>query len=381
MMDRYINDARRKNNRIGEICVNNEGCMMQIVEYVNANNIIVEFLDNAQYKAKTSYRSFKNGIVKNWGKHLYEENTNNFGLCMKIVYYGRSDDIVVEFDDGEKVHTTYTNFKKGNVRHPNKNFLQQQHDGRINETRQNLQGDQMRIIEYDNRNHIRIQFLDEHRYEMDTLYKTFLSGSIVNPYHSTVFDIGVVGTKYPIAINDVATKEYSTWVEMLKRCYSEQIRQNRPTYIECTVSPIWHSYENFYDWLHEQENFSIWVSLDRSALDKDILFKHNKKYSPETCCLVPHYINALFNRQDSCRGEYPIGVSYHKATNKYIAQCGVGEGKAYLGVYDTPHQAFLVYKQYKEKYIKQLANKCYQNGEISNRCYEAMMKYEVEEDD
>lgn len=55
------------------------------------------------------------------------------------------------------------------------------------------------------------------------------------------------------------------------------------------------------------------------ALDKDILVKGNKIYSPETCCFVPQEINNLFTKRKSCRGTLPIGVKYIKENKKFSA--------------------------------------------------------------
>ena len=43
-------------------------------------------------------------------------------------------------------------------------------------------------------------------------------------------------------------------------------------------------------------------------LDKDILVKGNKIYSPDTCCFVPKEVNTVFTKRQSKRGDYPIGV-------------------------------------------------------------------------
>lgn len=49
---------------------------------------------------------------------------------------------------------------------------------------------------------------------------------------------------------------------------------------------------------------------------------------------------------------------------------------------DTPEQAFYFgYKPYKETIIKQVAQEEYDKGNITEKCYEAMMNYEVEIDD
>ena len=47
--------------------------------------------------------------------------------------------------------------------------------------------------------------------------------------------------------------------------------------------------------------------------------------------------------------------------------------------YPTPEDAFyLGYKPSKENCIKQVAQEEYNKGNITKKCYEAMMKYEVE---
>ena len=79
------------------------------------------------------------------------------------------------------------------------------------------------------------------------------------------------------------------------------------------------------------------------------------------------------------RGDYPIGVSIHKKTGHFEARCSTLEGRQYLGVYNTPKTAFQVYKIYKEKYIKKMANDYKES--IPIELYNAMMNYIVEIDD
>jgi hypothetical protein len=158
----------------------------------------------------------------------------------------------------------------------------------------------------------------------------------------------------------------------------EKERDKSVTYKEVVCCEEWLLYENFYEWIHNQKNFKKWLN-GKFTLDKDILVKGNKFYSPETCCLVPENVNKLFIKHGNARGEYPIGVVYHKASNSFVAQAHDGTGKqVYLGCYDTPEKAFLAYKTYKEALIKQVAKIEYENENITKECYEAMMKYEVE---
>ena len=111
-------------------------------------------------------------------------------------------------------------------------------------------------------------------------------------------------------------------------------------------------------------------------LDKDILIKGNKIYSPKTCIFVPHDINKLFTKSNKTRGEYPIGVSKSKTYGKVRARCSVNGKTKELGEYYSIEEAFQVYKKFKESYIKQIADEY--KPYIPKELYEAMYRYEVE---
>ena len=122
------------------------------------------------------------------------------------------------------------------------------------------------------------------------------------------------------------------------------------------------------------------VPEEKMCLDKDILFKGNKVYSRNTCIFVPERINLLFTKSDKSRGKNPIGASILPSGN-YEVHCNNGYGKLdYLGTYTTKEEAFQVYKQYKEKLIKETIDS-YQ-GKIPEPFYSrlktAMYNYEVE---
>lgn len=111
-------------------------------------------------------------------------------------------------------------------------------------------------------------------------------------------------------------------------------------------------------------------------MDKDLLFRGNKVYSPVTCCFVPPEINKIILKRQRRRGEYPIGV--HKQRNSFLALLHRYGKQEYIGTYSTPEEAFSAYKQEKEAYIKEVAKKYYSEGKITKRVYDALMKYEVE---
>ena len=164
---------------------------------------------------------------------------------------------------------------------------------------------------------------------------------------------------------------------MLERCYSKEKRYKNPTYEDCTVCKEWHNFQNFAKW-YEENYYEI--EGEKMCLDKDILVKGNKIYSPSTCILVPNRINVLFCKSDKVRGDLPIGVGLsNRIKNPYRAYCHDGEKYMALGNYNTPKEAFQVYKLYKERLVKQVADEY--KPYIPKELYEAMYRYEVEIDD
>lgn len=250
---------------------------------------------------------------------------------------------------------------------------------RIGEESLNYQNDLMKIIVYNNANDIVVEFQDKYKGRVHTNYYNYKHKSVKNPYHPEVCGVGMVGTKYPVRLpygNPV--KEYYAWRGILRRCFDEKEKKRNTAYKDVVCCDEWLLYENFYEWLHQQENFDEWLNGDNWAIDKDIVVKGNKTYSPNMCSLVPRNVNNLFIKCQNVRGEYPIGVG--RQYNKFNAkiQNPFTRKTEHLGYYDTPEEAFQAYKEAKELYIKQVAQEEYDKGNITKRCYDAMMNYEVE---
>lgn len=169
---------------------------------------------------------------------------------------------------------------------------------------------------------------------------------------------------------------YSAWVHMLKRCYDDKYQSTHQTYIGCYVDERWHSYKAFRLWFEDEDR----GYKDGYELEKDIKVHGNKVYSPETCLIVPRFINTLFTKADKIRGNTMIGVTATKQGN-YSARLAKGGEQVYLGRFATEMEAFLAYKSEKEKYIKEVADNYYNDGLIAKEVYDALYKYEVMEDD
>ena len=186
--------------------------------------------------------------------------------------------------------------------------------------------------------------------------------------------------KYEVTENGKPTRVYSTWHSMLQRCYDSKYHERYPTYKGCTVEDYLLNFQHICKWL--EENYYE-IPGERMHLDKDILCKRNKIYSRKTCIFVPQRINELFVKHDSARGKNPIGVSDLPSGN-YQVNCNNGYGKyVYLGTYNTKEEAFQIYKEYKEKIIKEVIDSY--EGIIPEPYYSklktAMYNYKVEIDD
>lgn len=250
---------------------------------------------------------------------------------------------------------------------------------RLGEENYNNFGTLMKIVEHKNAKDIIVEFQDEHKAKVKSQYIHFKKGEVKNPYDKLVYGIGCMGEgkynkkDYP----DI----YEKWRQMLRRCYDPYRLNKYPTYIDCYVCEEWHNFQIFSEWF--EENYYE-IEGEKMCLDKDILIKGNKIYSPETCCVVPERINNLFTKCDVSRGKYPIGVCWDKANNKFRAKCNIldkenNNKQIYLGLYNTIDETFLKYKHFKENYIKEVADEY--KDLIPTKLYDALYKYKVEIND
>lgn len=249
---------------------------------------------------------------------------------------------------------------------------------RIGERNYNTFGSEMVIIEYRMNRDIDVYFPEYDWTAKNMQYTAFKNGEIKCPYERRTFGVGYMGEgKYKSKENGKITRVYKTWQSMLQRCYDEKYHEIRPTYIGCEACDEWHNFQNFAKW-YEENYYEI--EGERMNLDKDILVKHNKIYSPETCVFVLQAINKLFVKNDNARGESVIGTTLKNG--KYKVQCHIIDPKTgkskqeYLGYYGTQEKAFEVYKYYKEKNIKQVAD--YYKEYIPEILYNGMYNYQVE---
>lgn len=191
-----------------------------------------------------------------------------------------------------------------------------------------------------------------------------------------VHGIGFNSGKYPAVVDGKPLLVYRTWKSMLSRC-TEKIWTKHPAYRGVTCSDNFKSYEFFYEWCNNRIGFG---SVDENGsgwhLDKDILAGSALKiYSEDVCIFIPKRLNLLLTKNESKRGELPIGVSFREQNSKFVAYCRDGYTLKYLGYFQTAEDAFKAYKTFKEALIKEVANEY--KTQLDQRVYQTLMNYEV----
>jgi len=171
-----------------------------------------------------------------------------------------------------------------------------------------------------------------------------------------VFGFGINDADYMVQPRGPNGKQlkcpfYHIWCKMLERAYSPKLHAKRPTYIGVTVCEEWRSFMAFRAWMMEQD----W---EGKHLDKDILVPGNKVYSPDTCVFVAQEINTLLTDSAAKRGDWPIGVCWHKRVGKIFAQIMENGKKRHLGYFHSPHEAHLAWRKEKVRLVRKAAEEC-----------------------
>lgn len=186
-----------------------------------------------------------------------------------------------------------------------------------------------------------------------------------------VFGVGINDADYNVYVRSYINGKYeivwscpyySTWKEMLRRCYSKRYQTRFPTYKECTVCDEWLTFSKFKSWMMNED----WEGKE---LDKDLLQGGNKVYCPEYCVFVHNKVNSFFNNHGNARGEHMIGANWHRRSKKFTSQCSnpFTNKSEYLGYFVTEIEAHLAWKARKHELACLLADSEYCTDErLSN---------------
>lgn len=172
-----------------------------------------------------------------------------------------------------------------------------------------------------------------------------------------VYGVGMNDSKEPNQFFDKETGKqvwicpyYRAWKNMLERCYSPKKHAKFPTYIGCSTCDEWLIFSKFKAWMERQD----WQG---KHLDKDLLVKGNKVYSPSTCLFIDPIINTFINDGLKSKRTRLMGACFHKQAGKYQAECrNPFKGKAeYIGLFDSESAAHEAWKDRKLSLAIELA--------------------------
>ena len=163
-------------------------------------------------------------------------------------------------------------------------------------------------------------------------------GEFLNVYSPSVYGVGYMGLgDFVSSVDGVKTLEYSTWKDMMKRCYGK----DQGSYAAVTVTKEWHNFQNFAQW--HRDNY-----VDGYHLDKDLKDYDARIYSPETCVFIPAWLNAyIVNRVvKSKSGEKGVILTPANKFQVYVADFRSADRHGvYLGTFDNIKEAKAAYSE------------------------------------
>jgi len=249
---------------------------------------------------------------------------------------------------------------------------------RIGETHVSNEGYEIKVINGSDKKDYVVVNIDG-KYDKTVKYSHLVNSNIKNRYHKSVYGHGYIGIgKHRVTSKGVNTKKYDTWSEILQRCYSSDLHIEYPTFRDTTVCDEWHDFQNFGDWYDNQYKEDDW------QLDKDLISRGKKIYSPETCVFVPMRLN-LFLVRDKGDREYPAGVFRKGSKYRSRSYCLLSGRQLNLGVFDTIAEADLAYRNKRLAEMMVWLRRINNNLNIDYRVFDGMIviyeEYKKEIDD
>lgn len=160
-----------------------------------------------------------------------------------------------------------------------------------------------------------------------------------------VLGVGVNDADYSVgryvAGRQVLCPFYRVWADMIRRCYDEKYIRKYPSYKNAVVCDEWlDSFMAFKSWMEKQD----WQG---KHLDKDVLGRGLKAYSPATCAFVLGSTNQIV---DTLNKPY---IAQREST-RWRATITNGK-KEPLGTFDTKAEALWVWRQAKALQLLEIA--------------------------
>lgn len=165
--------------------------------------------------------------------------------------------------------------------------------------------------------------------------------------------------------------QYRLWANILFRCYKED---KCIGYRKNTIDEKWLSFNCFYNDINKIP-FNERYETHSYQVDKDILSKGLHHYSNDTVCFIPQQLNKILTLRTNARGQYKLGVSFDKKSNKFRAQINKNGKRYVIGWYDNQDDGYKAYCDAKNVYINEIANQ-YKN-DIDINVYNKLIDFDI----
>lgn len=290
-----------------------------------------------------------------------------------VKQYNSATNILVEFEDGSVVKTNSSCLRLGNVGHPTSGLT-------VGQALKTKSGWNYTIEKYISPYEVHVRMQDG---SLEIVTATAAKHGGFKPCNQpSVAGVGFIGQgRFTNLVKKKGEKApeviFSYWRRMITRCYSETelMKIGGRQYLYTDVNKDWYNFQNFAEWALDQPNWNMGHDLDKDLLGDGL------EYSSTKCTFLPLKINTFLaeNYQKTVHN-LPIGVQYIKPGTKgakigYVARCFVDDERKYLGYYEDPMEAHLVYRKAKESQSRILAEKF--RTVITQQAYEALMNFKL----
>lgn len=227
------------------------------------------------------------------------------------------------------------------------------------------EGGECEVVKYNNSYDVEVRFKDS-GYVKSFQSSHIIRGLISDPNHPRLLGVGYLGVgKYSYKEHKEA---YIAWRGAIVRGHCNIYKKKRLTYKDCYVCDEWHNFQVFADWYCNHESYGLGYHLD-----KDLLVKGNKVYSPDTCTMIPNHLNKLIGDNYKKDGDLPLGVTV--SGKKYKARLNHRDGNIYLGVFENAGNAANAYAKAKESLVRKETEKL--KGTIDKRAFESLRNWRL----
>ena len=134
------------------------------------------------------------------------------------------------------------------------------------------------------------------------------------------------------------------WRRILYKCFDDEVKDH----LICKIDNNWLNFQVFAKW-YNTNNIPSW------CIDKDLKIPGNKKYSPDTCLVIPTELNSSIKDGYKSKSKLPFGINFNSKGKglKYWINNEYNNQKS--GYFDNLDEAIKFYWDQKYKRLLELS--------------------------